>query len=414
MVKPGYKKTEIGVIPEDWAVVLLPKFGDVTSGGTPNTNNKEYWNGDIAWCTPSDITATKGTSIAKTDRYITDKGLSKSAASLLPSGSLLLCTRATIGDLKINSVPMATNQGFKNIVPNNCNVQFLFYLLQTKKKEMLEKAIGSTFLEISKSALCSIPLQYPPLHEQNRIAEALSDIDELIVSLEKMLAKKKAIKQGVMQELLTGKRRLGGFDGDWNNFNLMKCSKIKARIGWQGLKKSEYLDSGYAYLVTGTDFDAGVIHWEACHFVDKARYDLDSNIQIQNDDILITKDGSLGKTAIVKGLHSPATLNSGIFVVRPLNNAYDPLFVYYILSSFVFKDFLDKLSAGSTIVHLYQKDISKFEFMLPPTKEEQVAIASVLFDLDDEISALEQKRSKAYKIKQGMMQQLLSGAIRLI
>lgn len=131
-------------------------------------------------------------------------------------------------------------------------------------------------------------------------------------------------------------------------------------------------------MVTGTDFADGKVQWDSCHYVTRDRYDQDRNIQIQNDDILITKDGSLGKTALVQGLSKPATLNSGIFVIRPLQNAYDPVFVYHILSSFVFKDFLDKLSAGSTIIHLYQKDVGKFEFLLPPTIEEQKAKKGVI------------------------------------
>ena len=242
----------------------------------------------------------------------------------------------------------------------------------------------------------------------------LSDVDSMISLLEKLIAKKKAVKQGAMQELLTGKKRLPGFDGEWNKINLAKKSKIKARIGWQGLTTNEYLDSGYSYLVTGTDFVNGKIDWDNCHYVAKDRFDQDKNIQIQNDDILITKDGSLGKTALVKGLDKPATLNSGVFVIRPIQESYDPVFVYYILSSFVFKDFLDHLSAGSTIIHLYQKDISKFEFLIPPTIEEQTAIASILSDMDNEIEALEQKLEKNRQIKQGMMQQLLTGKIRLV
>lgn len=162
----------------------------------------------------------------------------------------------------------------------------------------------------------------PPLEEQKLIAEALSDVDSMISSLEKLIAKKKAVNQGAMQELLTGKKRLPGFSGEWNKINLAKKSKIKARIGWQGLTTNEYLDSGYSYLVTGTDFVNGKIDWSGCHYVAKDRFDQDKNIQIQNDDILITKDGSLGKTALVKGLNKPATLNSGVFVIRPIQGAY--------------------------------------------------------------------------------------------
>lgn len=414
MVKKGYKQTEIGVIPEDWAIKYLSDFGKVQGGGTPSTTMADYWGGDIAWCTPSDITSAPTKYINATERAITDLGLKNSAATVMPAGSILLCTRATIGELKINSIPMATNQGFKNIAINKGgNVDFLYYLLQTKKDRMLELAIGSTFLEISKTALCKIPLQIPIRDEQNRIADALSDIDNLVVVLEKQITKKKAIKQGAMQELLTGNRRLPGFSGEWRYFNLMKNSKVKARIGWQGLKKSEYLDSGYALLVTGTDFDDGRVLWDGCHYVTRSRYEQDRNIQLQNNDILITKDGSLGKAALVQGLTKPATLNSGIFVIRPLQDAYDPVFVYQILSSFVFKNFLDRLSAGSTIIHLYQKDVGKFEFLLPPTIAEQKAIAEALSEMDSDIAALENKLTKYRQVKQGMMQQLLTGKIRL-
>lgn len=415
MVKKGYKQTEIGVIPEDWEIKYLSDFGKIQSGGTPSTTMAEYWGGNIAWCTPSDITSTPTKYINATERTITDAGLKNSAATVMPAGSILLCTRATIGELKINSIPMATNQGFKNITINNSgNAEFLYYLLQTKKNCMLDLAIGSTFLEISKTALIKIPLQIPMHDEQSKIADALSDIDNLVVVLEKQIAKKKAIKQGTMQELLTGNRRLPGFSGEWRYFNLMKNSKVKARIGWQGLKKSEYLDSGYALLVTGTDFDDGRVLWDRCHYVTRSRYEQDRNIQLQNNDILITKDGSLGKAALVQGLTKPATLNSGIFVIRPLQDAYDPVFVYQILSSFVFKNFLDRLSAGSTIIHLYQKDVGKFEFLLPPTIAEQKAIAEALSEMDADIAALENKLTKYRQVKQGMMQQLLTGKIRLV
>ena len=234
MVKPGYKQTEIGVIPEDWEIKYLSDFGKIQSGGTPSTTMAEYWGGNIAWCTPSDITSTPTKYINVTERTITEAGLNNSAATVMPAGSILLCTRATIGELKINSIPMATNQGFKNITVNNSgNAEFLYYLLQTKKSRMLDLAIGSTFLEISKTALSKILLQIPMRDEQNKIADALSDMDNLVVVLEKQIAKKKAIKQGAMQELLTGKRRLPGFSGEWETKKLEDyCSLITKQTGF--------------------------------------------------------------------------------------------------------------------------------------------------------------------------------------
>lgn len=403
------------VVPEDWNIKHLDDFGYIVSGGTPSTSVPSYWNGMIPWCTPTDITGTEGIIISKTEKCITEDGLKNSSADVLPSGSLLLCTRATIGDSKINSIPMATNQGFKNVVPfkDTC-IKYLYYLLQTKKREMLEKATASTFAEISKSALCEIPLQAPEKQEQEQIAQVLFDIDALITDLQKLIQKKKNIRQGTMQMLVTGKKRLDGFSGEWVKINLAKNSRLKARIGWQGLTTAEYLDEGYSYLITGTDFKDGRIEWNGCYYVDYDRYAQDPNIQVSNGDLLLTKDGTIGKVAFVTDLKRPATLNSGVFLVKPITDAYTAHFMFYVLESSVFKDFLQQLSAGSTINHLYQKDLVKFDLFVPPTKEEQEAIAGILFDMDCDIHKLEEKLSKYQKVKQGMMEELLTGKVRLV
>jgi type I restriction enzyme S subunit len=131
---------------------------------------------------------------------------------------------------------------------------------------------------------------------------------------------------------------------DWKVKNIVENSTMKARIGWQGLTVSEYLDKGDYFLITGTDFVEGKIKWDTCHFVDKSRYDQDKNIQIKEGDILITKDGTIGKIAFVDDLTLPATLNSGIFVIRPKkNDNYLPKFLFYIFNSFYFNDFLTQI-----------------------------------------------------------------------
>jgi type I restriction enzyme S subunit len=398
-----------------WKTTTIGKCAEIISGGTPSTTVPSYWDGGILWCTPTDITKAKSKYLSETDRTITDIGLRESAAVILPIGTILLCSRATIGEMSIAKKPISTNQGFKNLICyENVDNEFLYYLLQTKVKSMLELAIGSTFLEISKKALASIEINLPPLPEQCAIAAALSDMDAYITALEKLIAKKSTIKQGAMQELLTGKRRLPGFEGEFLNMNLVANSTLKARIGWQGLTTAEYLDSGYSYLITGTDFSNGKIAWKTCHYVDKHRYDQDANIQVVNGDVLITKDGTIGKVAIVSGLSKKATLNSGVFVFRPKAGAYDYRYVYYVLLSQIFTDFLDKLAAGSTINHLYQKDFVNFEFDVPPTVAEQAAIAEILSDMDAEIDVLTVKLNKLRNIKQGMMSELLTGHIHLM
>ena len=214
--------------------------------------------------------------------------------------------------------------------------------------------------------------------------------------------------------LVTGKKRLDGFSGDWVKINLAKNSRLKARIGWQGLTTAEYLDEGYSYLITGTDFKDGRINWNGCHCVNYDRYVQDPNIQVSNGDLLLTKDGTIGKVAYISDLNRPATLNSGVFVVKPITDAYTAHFMFYVLESSVFKEFLQQLSAGSTINHLYQKDLVKFDLYVPPTTEEQEAIIGILCDMDLDIYKLEEKLSKYQKIKQGMMDELLTGKVRLV
>ena len=422
MVKKGYKQTDVGVLPKDWAIKKLINLSD---GGMQNGTFYEgsrkgtgvyFLNvGNLYQAAPI-IPQTLGkfdASKDEIDRFRVKNGdLFFTRSSIVPSG-IAYCNwykdsgdNTTVFDSHVVRFKTDTDQ---------VNPMYLYLqcVSQESRKYFISNAKVATMTTIDQAQIGNCLIPVPSLTEQKNIAEAISDADRIIRLLEKLIIKKKAIKQGAMQELLTGKRRLPGFSGKWQNFNLMKHSKIKARIGWQGLKKSEYLDSGYALLVTGTDFDDGKVQWDRCHYVTRSRYDQDRNIQIQNNDILITKDGSLGKVALARGLTKPATLNSGIFVIRPLQSIYDPVFVYHILSSFVFKNFLDKLSAGSTIIHLYQKDVDKFEFLLPPVIEEQNAIAAVLSEMDADITALEEKLAKYRQVKQGMMQQLLTGKIRL-
>lgn len=267
---------------------------------------------------------------------------------------------------------------------------------------------------VRRQMIAGMVISLPSAEEQEKIVGVLSDVDTLITDLQKLIRKKKDIRQGTMQMLVTGKKRLDGFDGEWVKINLSKNSKLKARIGWQGLTTAEYLDEGYSYLITGTDFKDGQIDWNGCHYVDYNRYEQDPNIQVSNGDLLLTKDGTIGKVAYVADLTRPATLNSGVFLVKPITDAYIAHFMFYVLESSVFKDFLQQLSAGSTINHLYQKDLVKFDLYVPPTKEEQEAIAGILFDMDSDIHRLEKKLSKYQKIKQGMMEELLTGKVRLM
>lgn len=207
---------------------------------------------------------------------------------------------------------------------------------------------------------------------------------------------------------------VGRIPVDWEATNIDKLCTLKARIGWQGLTTGEYLPQGDYILITGTDFKDGYIDWGNCCYVSKWRYDQDTNIQIKEGDVLISKDGTIGKVAFLNSIPGPGTLNSGVFVVRPkqediLNQAY----LSWIFKSIWFKQFIDQLTAGSTINHLYQKDFIKFKLVYPKDKSEQTRIATALSKVDTLISELSKLIEKKRAIKQGAMQQLLTGKKRL-
>ncbi len=196
---------------EKWKSILIKDLGKVVSGGTPDTNKEEFFNGKILWCTPTEITKLKGKKyINETERTITELGLKNSSANILPPKSLIVCTRATVGDCAINSVEMSTNQGFKSIIPNEkIEIEFLYYSFLPMKNILLRLANGSTFLEVSKTDFENIALKIPvSIKEQQKIASVISAADEEIQSLKTQLEHCKQQKKGLMQVLLTGKKRI--------------------------------------------------------------------------------------------------------------------------------------------------------------------------------------------------------------
>ena len=195
----------------DWEVTRLSALADIRSGGTPSTGEPSFWDGDIPWCTPTDITALSGYKhLGETARKITSLGLNASSAEMIPAKSVVMTSRATIGECSINLVPVSTNQGFKNFVPYaKTDVDFLYYLLGTQKKGFISLCGGSTFLEIGKTQLAAYEVWIPSAKaEQTAIAAVLSAMDEELSVLEQRRNKTADLKQGMLQELLTGRTRL--------------------------------------------------------------------------------------------------------------------------------------------------------------------------------------------------------------
>ncbi len=190
---------------------------------------------------------------------------------------------------------------------------------------------------------------------------------------------------------------LGNIPEHWELKKIKHWCYVKGRVGWNGLKASEFLVKGFSYLVTGTDFKDGLVDWENCYQIDEDRYNEDPFIQLKNEDLLITKDGTIGKVAIVEKLAKPACLNSGIFVVRSLLKIFSTRYLYWILLSDVFKSYNEYTSYGSTIQHLYQNVFVEFNFCFP-TIEEQTAIANFLDKKTAQIDKLITNKQKLIEL----------------
>ncbi len=201
------------------------------------------------------------------------------------------------------------------------------------------------------------------------------------------------------------------YPSHWNLTKVKYEAYVKARVGWHGLKTDDFTDVG-PYLVTGSDFKSSIISWKDCYHCDLERYEQDPYIQLQNGDLLLTKDGTIGKIALVQGLKDDekATLNSGVFVVRPLRNSFITEFYFWLLESSVFKKFVDYHKTGSTIVHLYQGTFVEFSYASPPI-DEQAQIANFLDHETAQIDTLIEKQQTLIQLLKEKRQAVISHAV---
>lgn len=198
------------------------------------------------------------------------------------------------------------------------------------------------------------------------------------------------------------------FEG-WQLESTFNLFYIKGRIGWKGLKKSEFQDKG-PYLITGIHFKKGKIDWNNCFRISEERYEESPEIQVKEDDILITKDGTIGKVAFVESAPEKASLNSHLLLVRAVDERVVPRFAYYVFESESFRSFIELNQSGSTLNGLPQRAFERFELLLP-TISEQKKIAAILTSVDDVIEKTQAQIDKLKDLKTGMMQELLTRGV---
>ena len=284
------------------------------------------------------------------------------------------------------------------------NSNFLFYYMSNLFPSVMDKGSAqSTVPSVRLPMLLNFEVCFPPLAEQQRIADFLdekcSEIDSIRSDVQREIEILNDYKKSVITEAVTkglnpkaklkdsGVEWIGKIPEGWDVIRLKHASWLKGRIGWQGLRSEEFIDEG-PYLITGTDFKDGHINWETCVHISEQRFNQDKAIQIKEDDLLITKDGTIGKLAIVKNCPEKVSLNSGVFIIR--NNGkykYNDKYMYYVLQSEEFSLWFDLSNSGnSTIKHLNQEGFYNFAFAYPPLSE-QKAIADYLDEKCSEIDA---------------------------
>lgn len=313
---------------------------------------------------------------------------------------------------------------------------FLVYFFCTTYSKALNKSSvpgggGQGNLNVKNINKYLVPL--PPLDEQEAISAYLDEktavIDKKVALLEKKAEHYKSLKQSIINETVTrgldksaplkesGINWIGQIPEHWDIMRVKDSTYVKGRIGWQGLRSEDFLPVGDYYCVTGTDIKKSILDWGSCYFVDKDRYDQDRYIQLKLGDILITKDGTIGKVAIVDALPKPATLNSGVFVTRPINESYVTRFFFWVLHSGQFSSYVDLTKGGSTIQHLYQNVFDRFAFASPSLSEQQ-KIADYLDEktaqIDGIIASIARQVSTLKEFRKTLINDVVTGKIKVV
>lgn len=431
-IQGGFKMTEVGMMPSDWSVEPLANIANTASGGTPSRSNEAFYKGSIKWFTTTEL---KDCNLYDSVEHISKQAVECSSAKIFPKNTLLMAMYgATIGKLGLLKCDAATNQACCAIFPKKTDVLYLYYFLLHNRENIIAMGCGAGQPNVSQEIVKKINIPIPPtIEEQQRIANALSDVDTLIANLEKLIAKKKNIKQGAMQQLLTGKKRLPGFGSDnghtdWFTPNgvhekSIKIAKVvrpesirvKDKEQCAGFKMTELgeipedweVKSVSSLLKIGHGKDYKNLKKGAVPVFGTGGYMTSVNDYLYDGDtVCIGRKGTIDK---------PFFHTGKIWTVDTLFYTYDfvnciPKFIYY---AFCLVDWLS-MNEASGVPSLTSKNIEDVFLCIPSNVSEQTAIVNVLSDMDAEIEKLSAKLQKYHQLKTAMMQQLLTGKIRLV
>lgn len=408
-LKVGYKQTEVGLIPEVWTVVSLGSTArGIYRGASPRPIENPIWFDDkskVGWVRISDVTRS-GRQLVETTQRLSKDGIQHSR--FIPSGSLIMSICATVGRPIETQIDVCIHDGFVVFDRPLINQGYLYHVLKDLEPRWSSKGQTGSQMNLNGDLIKSTLIPLPPTKaEQEAISEALSDADALIESLDQLIAKKRQIKQGAMQELLTGKRRLPGFIGEWG----VKCLNELAVIDPEQLSSNTQPEYEFKYISL-EDVGFGALRG---HSLQVFRYAPSrARRKLRVDDLLVsTVRPNLKSHLWFRDRSADWVCSTGFSVVRCLESVSHPGYVFAHLFADGIAKQIDALLTGSNYPAINSRDVRQLQVPVP-SLEEQTAIATILSDMDTELAALESRLAKARQIKQGMMQELLTGRIRLL
>ena len=387
----------------EWLKTALIDIVELIGGGKPKTSKAEYWGGNINWLSVKDFN-NENRYVYSTEKTITEEGLNNSSTKLLKKDDIIISARGTVGELAMIPFPMAFNQSCYGIrAKEGIDSIFLYYLIKNSVRKLKAITHGSVFDTITRDTFANIEVAIPDIKTQHRIAKMLADIDDKVENNQRI---NNNLEQQIEAVLLSFIENTNS-----NDVKLGDYLYIKGRIGWKGLKKEEYLEHSDYRIINGESLTKAGIDWSKAGYISQARYDESPEIMLQSGDILLSKDGTIGKIGYIDSLATPTTVASGIFVIRNLQpNIISTTFIYYLLKSRLFTTFIAARTEGSVIPHLYQKDFMQFEFPLPD-KEEMANFEELTAPMFSLIVSNLNENDRLMRIRDSLLPRLMSGEL---
>ncbi len=398
-------------ISEDWTHNTL---GDVLEkmegGGTPSKDRVDFWNGSIPWASVKDVVTHNPND---TQDHISDAGLRNSSSRIVPQGTLIVPTRMALGHAVVFNVDVSINQDLKALYPKeSLKNEYLYYWFQSKRSFIERLGSGSTVSGIQQNELKSIKFDLPPLPEQRRIVVVLETWDKAIEKLSQKIERKKNIKKGLMQELLTGKTRLQDFKIMWKHHRLGDISTMITKGTTPTTNGFSYQESGVRFIKIESIAEDGVLIERKCAYISQDAHKSLNRSQLKEGDILFSIAGALGRMYMVDKKNLPANTNQALAIIR-LNESKGILkdFVFLYLQSKRIKTWIREINVQMAQANISLGDISNLKIEVPAL-EEQKAIVDILMTSDTEIKCLEYKLRALQEQKRYLLNNLITGTIR--